>query len=96
MEWLNDPQFGQLMEEMARECEKRGAQLILVIAPTLDPVPTPPAGLPILVFNDPKQYPQLYVAAQRTDWQHLDGAGAVEFSRALAEAYAAMAAARAR
>jgi hypothetical protein len=90
IEWLDDPLFAQLVTEVSEDCARHGTQLYLVITPTLDPVPLPPPGIPLLMFNDPAKYPGLFSVNHRTDWEHLDENGALEFSRELARAYAAL------
>jgi hypothetical protein len=88
--WLDDPLFSELIENAAGSCRLRGTQLILVVPPTLNDLPKPPSGIPLLAFNDPHRYPTLFSVKRRADWEHLNEAGALEFSNALAAAYVAM------
>lgn len=49
----------------------------------------PPRGEPVLAFNQPQKYPDLYDASRRRDIDHLNRAGAELFTRMLAEQFAA-------
>jgi hypothetical protein len=91
MEWIEDPQFARLAEEIFTDCAEHGSALILVIPPTLSPIPRSPEGVPTLAFNDVSRYPRLFNTQLRSDWEHLDKNGAREFSLELARAYSAMA-----
>jgi len=90
LEWTDDPQLLRLMEEVAGECERHGSQLILVIPPTLSSMPRPLDKVPTLAYNDPRKYPELFSAAEHSDWEHLAEQGAMRFSQALARDYAQM------
>lgn len=82
--------LGQI--EMIR---RAGVEPVLVIPPTLRPVPTllpataasePPR---LLAFNDPDAHPELFAEALRLDREHLTAEGTECFSRSLAAAFEA-------
>lgn len=89
IEWLDDPKLTELVIRLSEECKQHGTQLLLVIPPSLISVPQPPPNIPLFVFNDPNRYPLLFSTSLRSDWEHLDEHGAIEFSRDFARAYLA-------
>lgn len=91
------PVFYEAVRDIAAVVRASGAEPIFVIAPTVNPrenfSDTPP-GLEIWRYNDPMEYPELYRADRHFDDYHLNAAGAVEFTRLLAERFAKAGAAK--
>ncbi|MDQ6764728.1 MAG: hypothetical protein M3Z22_01295, partial [Verrucomicrobiota bacterium] len=72
-----------------------GAIPVFLVAPTVEQAPLlfrehpePPPGA-VLRFNDARRYPQFYDPAVRFDEGHLSRAGAEQFTKELAELFAA-------
>jgi hypothetical protein len=85
--------------EAVRGC---GAEPIFVVAPVAHPTPAfhrlaeTGALAPLLAYNRPGRYPELYALDRRIDAQHLNSRGAREWSRILADDVAALARKRPR
>ena len=84
-----DPYAEEAFLEYAQQFRALGAATIFFTAPgsmallprRFSRTPAPP----VLAFNDANAYPQLYRTAVRVDENHLNAAGAQEFTRAFAE-----------
>ena len=90
-----DPYAESAYGDCAIRVRRLGAEPIFVVAPSIFQSPlrfreSPPPA-PLLVFNDPKIYPQLYDTKVRVDDQHLTTEGAAEFTRLLALEFAGFA-----
>lgn len=92
------PLLRSALEDIAAEVRAAGAEPIFIVASGIYGAERftdwPPAGVKVLAFDDPAKYPQLYDPAHRYDAHHLDPAGAKEFTRLLAERFAALLAAK--
>ncbi len=82
------------LETMLAKVRARGAEPILVIAPSSGGYVLKPrrAIAPILDFSDPHQWPALFDPRYRADITHLNTAGAEVFTRALATRFLSLAA----
>ena len=85
----------RLLEKIART----GATPVLVIPPRtgatrFEPPPDIRQSCIHLDFSDPGKYPELFAIENRLDGEHLNAAGALVFSRLVAEHFAAALAAR--
>lgn len=83
-----DPHAEQAYREFASRFAALGARTLFVITPVATQSPRrfhPPAPGPIFLFNNARQFPQLYDPAVRADEGHLSRAGADEFTRLLAQ-----------
>lgn len=73
--------------------EKHGIQLVLITAPVttrdFNAKQDAPAGEKVLAFDDPARFPELFTPEHRFDYDHLNGDGALIFSKELAAAYLA-------
>jgi hypothetical protein len=67
--------------------ERFGARLVLVAPPTVGGAfrPLPDSGLLFLDFSSPARYPELFAVEHRFDRGHLNHAGALFYSRLLAQ-----------
>ncbi len=80
--------------ELGRRIAATGAKMILVVFPNSLPnrrifvAGRAPEGVPVLAFDNPRAYPQLYPPEVRADAVHLNDAGAKVFTRLLAERFA--------
>jgi hypothetical protein len=79
----------QAYRQWADELKKIGATPIFLVTPTTRQIKLgfrPEAGIrgAIMLFNDAGAYPQLYRSEMRFDADHLNGAGAEEFTRLVA------------
>jgi hypothetical protein len=83
---LTDDAFAAL----AKRIKRAGASPVFVIPPTAQ---MPQAlfagrdGAAVLAFDDPIRFPTLYQLDHRQDFEHLNPAGAAEFTRLLAERF---------
>jgi len=87
-----DPLTQNSYTEILAEIRRSGITPVCFIAPTGRKDHfwvSPPPGEPVLAFNQPRNYPTLYDPHYRQDADHLNRAGAMEFSRLLAEQFAA-------
>jgi len=86
------PGFAVALQELLNDLHRAGAEPIFVIAPTVRPaenlVQGLPDGLTIFRFNQPEEYPQLYVPETHYNVGHLNEEGAHEFTRLLARRFA--------
>lgn len=84
---LNMAAYARVRDLMARD----GVELTLIAAPVTTreyhASKDAPPGIPILAFDDPDHYPELYTPEHRYDAGHLNDVGALIFSRELAQAY---------
>ena len=83
----------QAYRQMAEEVRKVGATPIFLITPAVSQIKLgfrPESGIegPVMLFNDATAYPQLYRNEMRVDADHLNGPGAEEFTRLLAQNFA--------
>jgi hypothetical protein len=85
------PLLAGAVEVISNQVREANATPIFVITPTLNDkenfVPTP--GMILLPFNDPRKYPDLYDPDLFFDSFHLNPAGAIKFTDALARTFAA-------
>jgi hypothetical protein len=85
------PLLGAALREVIAEVRAAGAQPLFVITPTVvareNLADLADAGIdvPLIAFTDPRRHPALFRAENHCDEEHLNAAGAAEFSRALAE-----------
>ena len=85
------PVLHAAMSELIGEIHAAGAQPVFVLSPTLstrENFTGLPEGAPLLAFNDPQVYPQLFDPDLRYDAWHLNERGAVLFTDALARRFA--------
>ena len=85
----------RLLEKIARA----GATPVLLVPPRtaatrFEPPPDIRQSCIVLDFSDPREYPELFALENRLDGEHLNAAGALVFSRLVAEHFAAALAAR--
>jgi hypothetical protein len=82
------------LEKIIADVRAAGAEPIFVVAAGIYGAERftdwPPPGVRVLRFDDPVKYPDLYDPANRYDPHHLDLAGAQNFTRHLANAFAAL------
>ena len=83
----------QAFAGIAQRIKAANATPVFVIAPTATKLPEYFAGreapAPVLAFNAPDIFPALYRVGNRHDYDHLNASGAAEFTRLLAERFAA-------
>jgi hypothetical protein len=90
------PLLAGALREVLAELHAAGAQPVLVISPTIvgreNLVGLTEAGIdaPVIAFTDPNRYPAIFRAENHCDEQHVNAAGAAEFTRALATEWAAV------
>jgi hypothetical protein len=82
----------QAYRQWADEVRKAGATPIFLVPPRTAQVKfgfRPESGLAdkVMLFNDAKAYPQLYLSEVRFDSDHLNGTGAEEFTRLVARKF---------
>jgi hypothetical protein len=85
-----DPHAEQAYRDFATRFAALGARTFFVITPVATQSPQrfhPSAPGPIFLFNDAKNFPQLYDPLVRADEGHLSQAGADEFTRLLAQQF---------
>ena len=91
------PLLGEGLREMVGEVRAAGVDPVFVISPTVvgreNLADLAAAGIdaPVIAFTDPRRYPAIFRAENHCDEQHLNAAGAAEFTRTLAEEFAALA-----
>jgi len=84
----------EALESIVRRVRSAGARPILVVPPCLDAraelieYAREHVDADVVAFNDPVRFPALYDPSNRFDTGHLNHAGAIVFSRLLAEALA--------
>lgn len=80
------------LEEIVTLVRKHGAVPVFVVAPVCNTEQRfkdwPPADVAQFSYDHPETYPTLYLAEQRYDAEHLDAAGAKEFTRIFATEFA--------
>lgn len=85
------PGFAIALREIDSQVEFAGAKLILVVPPTVHPeehlAPVPPNAFGFLAFDNPAEYPRLYLPELHYDPGHLNEAGAREFTSLLAQRF---------
>jgi len=96
-EWVNAELLRvddlELIRSIAAEVRTRGAEFVLVILPSqsgnrpFEQRLETELGSPVLRFNLPARYPELYAPENRFDSGHLSAAGARAFTRDLARGY---------
>lgn len=83
------PGFAVALRDIADDVRRAGAEPIFVLAPSVRPAENQvqglPAGVTVLAFNHPAEYPQLYRWDLHFDTDHLNEKGAEEFTRLLAQ-----------
>ena len=83
------PGFAAALRDIADDVRRAGAEPIFVLAPSVRPAENQvlglPAGVTVLAFNHPAEYPQLYQWDLHFDTDHLNEKGAREFTRLLAQ-----------
>ncbi len=88
-----DPLNEKAYEDIRDVLAKRGIELVLISAPetvkNYHAWVDAPAGVPLLRFDDPVRYPELYVPEHRLDSDHVNDAGAKILTRELAQAWLA-------
>ena len=83
----------ELIRMMVAECRRAGVEFVLVFMPgnscnrPFESRLQEELGVPVLRYNRPSEYPNLYEAGRRFDSGHLSAEGAIEFSRLLARDY---------
>ena len=78
------------LEGLVAEVRRAGARPVFLLTPSRDAeenLTGLPAGVPVLAFNNPAQYPTLYEPDRHYDGDHLNGKGAAEFTSALASRF---------
>jgi hypothetical protein len=86
----------ELIAGIAREVQARGVEFVLVILPSqsanrpFEERLAAELGAPLLRYNQPERYPELYAPRNRWDSGHLSAEGARWFSRVLARDYAGL------
>ncbi|HEX8295505.1 MAG TPA: hypothetical protein VF593_04355 [Chthoniobacteraceae bacterium] len=84
------PIFREALTDLIAEIRQAGVEPIFVIAPTINPRENfvdLPAGAPLIALNDPAKHPELFATDHHYDAWHLNAAGAVHFTRMLAERF---------
>ena len=82
--------FFSALAEVVAEVRRAGAQPVFLLTPSLDAgenLTGLPAGVPVLAFTDPAQYPALYEPDRHYDTWHLNEKGAAEFTSLLARLF---------
>ena len=85
------PVFRAALDEVIAEVRAAGAQPVLVLTPTVkekEQFTGLPDGVPVLRFQDPHTFPQLFDPANCYDKEHLNNAGAQLLTDLLATAFA--------
>jgi len=85
------PVFRQALEEVIAEVRAAGAQPVLILTPTLkekENFTGLPEGVPVLRFQDPNEFPELFDPAHCYDNEHLNHAGVQIFTDLLASRFA--------
>ncbi len=80
------------LREIHAEVRAAGAEALFVLPPTVsagDNIAGLPGGMPCILFNDLHEFARLYEPELHYDAGHLNEKGAAEFSRLLAERFAA-------
>jgi hypothetical protein len=87
------PLLREALDDIAKEIRAAGAEPIFVVAAGNFGAERftdwPPPGQKVFAFDDPAKFPKLYDPARRYDPYHLDPEGAMEYTRLLAERFAA-------
>lgn len=89
------PLLGAALRALVAEVRAAGAEPVFVISPTVlvreNLADLAAAGIdaPLIAFTDPKRHPPVFRAENHCDEEHLNATGASEFSRVLAEEFAA-------
>ncbi len=84
------PLLGSALRELVAEVRAAGAEPLFVITPTVlareNLADLAAAGIdaPLIAFTDPRRHPAVFRADHHCDEEHLNAAGAAEFTRALA------------
>ena len=85
------PVLREALDKVIAEVRTAGAEPVFVVAAGIYGAERfsdwPPAGVHVVRFDDPNQYPDLYDPAERYDPHHLDVNGAQKFTRHLAEQF---------
>ncbi len=80
--------FRAELEQIIAVVRAHGAEPVFVVAPVANSEQRykdwPPAGVAQFSYDHPETYPTLYLPEQRYDAEHLDSAGATEFTRTFA------------
>jgi hypothetical protein len=89
------PGFASALQTLIDDVHRAGAEPVFVLPPTVraeEHLATGlPAGLVVWEFDDPTQYPRLYLPELHYDPGHLNEAGAREFTSLLAQRLAELA-----
>lgn len=92
------PVLRKELDALIKEVRAIGAEPVFVVAATIRGEERfsdwPPPGVKVLRLDDPDKYPQLYDPDRRYDSSHLTPAGAVEYTRILAEQFAELVSAK--
>jgi hypothetical protein len=96
-EWMNSELTQvhdlELLEAIAREVTEAGIEFVLVVLPQqsadrkIEEQLAERLGVPVLRYNRPGRYPELYEPKMRFDSGHLSAEGALWFTRQLARDY---------
>jgi hypothetical protein len=85
------PGFASALRDLIADLRRAGVKPLFVIAPTLrvseNLVNGLPEGITVSAFNHPDEYPHLYLLDAHADARHLNMAGAVEFTRLVADRF---------
>jgi hypothetical protein len=85
---LPDPVMQDQLRRFAKTMAKYQITVVFILPPAVignpgDEINAPP-GNPLLAYDDAARYPEFYAEENRLDRQHLNGRGAMLFSRQLA------------
>ncbi|MBA3963366.1 MAG: hypothetical protein H0X40_15895 [Chthoniobacterales bacterium] len=83
-----DTEEERAFRRVAAQIRALGAEPIFLVMPAKPAQPSrfhDPAPAPVLAFNSPATYPELYRSSIRVDDEHLNAEGATEFSRLLGQ-----------
>ncbi|HSI15718.1 MAG TPA: hypothetical protein VK961_26965 [Chthoniobacter sp.] len=85
------PGLAIALREIDWQVRQAGAELILVVPPTVRPeerlAPVPPNAFGFFAFDNPTEYPRLYLPELHYDPGHLNEAGAREFTSLVAQRF---------
>jgi hypothetical protein len=89
-----EERVNRILLEVWSRLERSGVKLLLTNSPLVlvkEPrykIEGLPQSVPILDFRDPGRFPELYRLDNRFDWGHLNGEGALIYTKLLARSFA--------
>lgn len=89
------PLMREALSDLVGEIDRRGAVPVFIIPPSVNgreniaPPRSQGIDAALLAFNDANRFPELFETDRHCDVQHLNARGAADFSRRLAESFAA-------